>query len=410
MNEKVKRLLTPEGVQDLLPGLAGQKREVERGIQEIFGRWGYREVSTPAFEYSANFVGDMKAELEDKTYRFSDERGRSLVLRPDFTLPLARVAATYLAGEVKPLRLCYGGNIYRYASSRQGKQRELAQAGVELIGCAGAGSDAEVIALAAGVLKELGLSEFTLCLGHVGFLQKLLDSYGVEQEAGDQIKDFFNKKDFVSLKDMVNSLPLSETIKENILRIPALRGGKEVLSEAAGMAPEGAAHDSLDTLAEIWQALDDYGVSSFITLDLGLVRTMEYYTGMVFEGYTTGMGYPICGGGRYDQLLGNFGPEQPAVGFALNLDHLLDVLQRIKKLPAVSGFTYMAYEQGSRQRAFAAALELRAQGQKVVVDTEYRTKDDALCESKARGALRMLYFISEVAEDEVVSGEDETTC
>ncbi len=400
MNEKIKRLLTPEGVKDLLPGLAGQKREVEREIQEIFGRWGYREVSTPAFEYSANFVGDMKAELADKTYRFLDERGRSLVLRPDFTLPLARVAATHLAGEIKPLRLCYGGNIYRYASSRQGKQRELPQAGVELIGCAGAAGDAEVIALAAAVLRALGLFEFTLCFGHVGFLQKLLDSYGVEPEAAEQIKDYFNKKDYVSLKEMVGGLPLDEAIKGNILRIPTLRGGREVLSQAAGLAPAGAAHEALATLDEIWQALDDYGVSSFITLDLGLVRTMDYYTGMVFEGYTAGMGYPICGGGRYDQLLGHFGPEQPAVGFALNLEHLMEVLQRIRRLPAISGFTYAAYEEGSRKRAFAAASELRGEGQKVIVDIEPRTNEDALNRCKAMGASRMLYFISEAGVEE----------
>lgn len=392
MNEKLKRLLTPEGVRDLLPGMAGQKRELEMRIQASFGRWGYSEVSTPAFEYSANFVDEMKAELEDKVYRFLDERGRTLVLRPDFTLPLARVVATHLAATPWPLRLCYGGDIYRYAPGQQGKQRVVTQAGVELIGSGCAGADAEVIALAADVLQGVGLAEFTLCLGHVGFLESLLAAYEVEEAQRETIKFYFNSKDFVSLKALVQSLALSAAAKEAILRVPGLRGDKDVLLQAAELVPAGTADEPLRLLAEVWEILEDYGATQFTTLDLGLVRMLDYYTGIVFEGYTGGLGYALCGGGRYDQLLGHFGSEMPAVGFALNTDHLLSVLQRLKRLPAGQEPVFVGYGAAGRAAAFLKGNELRRQGVSVIVDNLEREQAGACQEGERLGAVKVVYI------------------
>ncbi len=392
MNEKLRRLLTPEGVRDLLPEMAGQKRELEKRIQASFSRWGYGEVSTPAFEYSANFVDEMKAELTDKAYRFLDERGRTLVLRPDFTLPLARVVATHLTANPLPLRLCYGGDIYRYTHGQQGKQRVVTQAGVELIGSGCAGADAEVIALAVDVLQELGLVEFTFCLGHAGFLEGLLAAYEVAEAERETIKFYFNSKDFVSLKTFVQSLDLSENAKKAVLRIPWLRGGKEVLGEAAKLVPGGAADEPLSLLAEVWEVLADYDASKYITLDLGLVRMLDYYTGMVFEGYTGGMGYALCGGGRYDQLLGNFGSQKPAVGFAINVDHVLKVLQRVKEMPALSELVFVGYGTEQRAAAFVEAARLRRQGERVLVDVQERPQGAAWAEGERLGAAKAIYL------------------
>lgn len=392
MNEKLKRLATPEGVRDLLPDAAGQKRELDGKIQGLFSQWGYREVSTPAFEYSASFAEGMKEDLEDRVYRFLDERGRTLVLRPDFTAPLARVAATHLSRAPKPLRLCYGGNIYRYSSGQQGKQRELTQAGVELIGDGSAGSDAEIIALAAESLLALGLEEFTLCLGHIGFLDNLLSAYGLDAPGSETIKYLLSKKDFVSLGEMAAKLNLSSAAREAVMRVTCLRGGKETLCEAASLLPPGSSTGALTVLEEIWRVLEDYGITRFITVDLGLVRMMDYYTGMIFEGYTRGVGYPICGGGRYDQLLQHFGPDEPAVGFALNTDYLLAVLQRQKKLPAPPGLTFIAYADGNRAGAISAAITEREKKERVIVDTKPRGEEEAKHKAMQCGASRLLYY------------------
>ncbi|NLM51609.1 MAG: ATP phosphoribosyltransferase regulatory subunit [Firmicutes bacterium] len=391
MTEVLKRRQIPEGVRDLLPDLAGQKRKLEEFIQQVFSRWGYREVSTPAFEYSEIFAADLKAGLENSIYRFPDEQGRMLVLRPDFTLPIARVVAVHFAEGPLPLRLCYGGEIFRYAGGLQGKQRALTQAGVELMGDATPGSDAEVVALAAAVLQEAGLDEFTLCLGHVGFLDLLLAAYDLLPQDVEKIKLLFNKKDFVTLKEMVTKLKISEQAKESIMQIPLLRGGVEVLTKARALLPAGANVQPLELLQEIWSVLEDYKVTQFVTLDLGMVRMMNYYTGMVFEGYTNGLGYPLCGGGRYDQLLTNFGCELSAVGFAVSLDHLLTVLTRQKKLPELLEPLFVAFDESGRENAIATAQTLRRQGAVVIVDLKAATYEEAFQAGCRLGATRLLY-------------------
>jgi ATP phosphoribosyltransferase regulatory subunit len=391
MNEKLRRLLTPEGVRDLLPALAEAKRVVEAQLQEVFKRFGYREVSTPAFEYAASFVTASAESLEEKMYRFPDERGRMMILRPDFTVPLARLAATHLAGESRPLRLCYGGSIYRHTSGHVTRRREMAQAGVELIGGHCAGSDAEVVALAVTSLQELGLEQFTVCLGHVGFLQSLLETHEINGKAGEQARAYLNSKDFVSLREMTQGLPLSPFARECLLQVPALRGGREVLAAAAKLAPGERGEAALAVLDEVYQIIDDYGLARFVTLDLGLVRDMDYYTGLVFEGYTPGIGFPLCGGGRYDNLLGFFGPEQPAVGFALNIDHLLAVLQRLKGLPGGRELTFVGYGEAGRVQAFTLAQELRRNGNGVIVDLTVRPREEAELEGERLGAARTYY-------------------
>jgi ATP phosphoribosyltransferase regulatory subunit len=391
MNEKLRRLLTPEGVRDLLPGSAEAKRAVENRLQEVFRRFGYREVSTPAFEYAASFLTASADSLEENMYRFPDERGRMMVLRPDFTVPLARLAATHLAGEPRPLRLCYGGSIYRHTSGLVTRRREMAQAGVELIGGECAGSDAEVVALAVTSLRELGLEQFTVCLGHVGFLQSLLETHEINGKAGERARAYLNSKDFVSLREMTQALPLDAAARECLLQVPKLRGGREVLAMAAQLAPGKRGEAALAALDEVWQILDDYGLAGYVSLDLGLVRDMDYYTGLVFEGFAPGIGFPLCGGGRYDNMLGFFGPEQPAVGFALNIDHVLAVLQKLWKLPAVGELVFIGYGKAGRVQAFALARELRGQGTGVIVDVKARDKAGAELEGKRLGAVRTCY-------------------
>jgi ATP phosphoribosyltransferase regulatory subunit len=395
VDDKTRRLITPDGVKDLLPGVAGRKREVENRVQEVFSLFGYREVATPAFEYSSTFAGEMNGDLEGKLYRFLDERGRTMALRPDFTFPLARLAATHLSGGAGPLRLCYSGSVWRYATSQQGRQREIAQAGVELIGSGSAAADAEVAALAVESLLAAGLAEFTVCLGHVGFLQSLLAAHGVTGEPGERVKGYFNRKDFVSLKEYVAALPLAGHPRRCILGVTALRGGRDVLDSAAALLPPGTGRDSLERLDEIRLMLGEYGVGEFITFDLGLVRSLDYYTGMVFEGYTAGLGFPVLGGGRYDRLLGLFGRDLPAVGFGLNLDHLLSVLERRGCFDRAGEPVFACYGEGGREAAVQEARNLRREGRPVILDVEARSREEAQAEAEKRGAAAMVYCTPE---------------
>lgn len=385
------KMMVPEGVHDLLPELAACKRAVENRILDVFTRWGYRETVTPVFEYSVVFDGMSDGSPEGAAYRFMDERGRSLVLRPDFTAPLARVATTSLAGEPRPLRLCYCGNIYRHVMGLTGHRREMAQAGVELIGAKGTGSDAEAVALAVAALKETGLSGFKICIGHVGFLKTLLDACGVEGETGELAKKYLNIKDFVSLRQLVESLGLTPVARESLLGLSTLRGGREVLERAATLLPAGCENILLQ-LSDLWEMLNEYGVENDVSLDLSMVRDMAYYTGMVFEGYAPGLGFPVCGGGRYDSLLSRFGMADPAVGFGISIDNLLALLGKQGRLPGQTPAVFFCYNSAGRRDAYGMALSLRAEGCPVIVDTEPRSPAAAQKEALRRKESSFLYF------------------
>jgi ATP phosphoribosyltransferase regulatory subunit len=357
VDKKLQFLRKPEGFRDLLPREAGLKRCAEDILSRLFAAWGYREVVPSTVEYSSIFTAGMKADFEDKLYRFSDERGRTLVLRPDLTLPLARIVAAHMQEEPLPLRFFYQGSIFRYLAGKAGRQREFYQAGVELLGEKGPLADGELLALAAASLKALGIQDAKLCLGNLGFVNSYLERTGLAAPEREQVKHYLSEKDLVGLETYVEGLLLSRAAKEDVLAITRLKGGREVLAEAAGWVQR----EDVGDMQELFTILEAHGVTGQVLVDLGLVRGLDYYTGIVFEGYTSNMGSPICGGGRYDQLLQGFGRDLPAVGFAFHMDHVLLLLSR-QGLPGgapAPGRTLVAFAPGLEGEACRLAARLR---------------------------------------------------
>ncbi len=390
MDKPVQYFRKPEGVKDLLPKMAALKGWCEGVLNNVFSTWNYQEVVPPTVEYSSIFTAGMKSDFEEELYRFPDERGRTLVLRPDFTLPLARIVATHMAGEPLPLRLFYQGNIFRYISPKKGRQREFYQSGVELIGGNAPRADAEVIALAVASLAALGINEAKICLGSLNFLNRFLQHKGLKEEEKEAVKKIFSRKDFVALERYVNELSIGEKDRQEILTIPALKGGKEVLLEAAKMLP--GESPCLEELAELFNLLECMGVAEKVMIDLGLVRGLDYYTGIIFEGYTSSLGSPICGGGRYDQLLGFFGPDLPAVGFALNIDNILLLLSR-KGCEAFSDpRTLVAFSPEGTAHAYGLASRLRKEGEVVEVALASMVFEEAKKYAQARDIDKFVYF------------------
>ncbi len=360
MEKKLQYLRKPEGFKDLLPREAALKRRSELVLSRLFAAWGYREVVPSTVEYSSIFTAGMKTDYEEKLYRFSDDRGRTLVLRPDLTLPLARVVSTHLQEEPLPLRLFYQGSIFRYLPSKAGRQREFHQSGVELLGSRGPLADAELLALAVASLKALGMGDAKIFLGNLGFVNSYLARTGVSAEEGERVKAHLSGKDLVGLEAYVEGLSLGRQAKEDLLGLSRLKGGREVLAEAAAWVQ----HRDVGDMAELFTILDSHGVAGDVLVDLGLVRGLDYYTGIVFDGYTGNLGSPICGGGRYDQLLGCFGRDLPAVGFAVNMDNVLLLLSR-QGFPADApspGSTLVAFAPGLQGEACRAAARLREAG------------------------------------------------
>jgi ATP phosphoribosyltransferase regulatory subunit len=306
---------TPSGTRDVLPDEMRELRAMTDRIREVFDHAGYGEIYTPALEYEQTFergnIGGARP-----AYRVFDEHGSVLVLRPDMTVPIARVVATRYAHAEPPLRFCYVAHAYRGVRPQRGQSREFLQAGVELIGVPGAQGTAEVLSVLCAALDAAGLDSYRVGLGDASLYPSLLEAFQVDPGRSELILTELAAGDFVGVDQEVRALGLAEPDAELLLRLAHTRGGPEVLE---GM--KGALHDALSGMREV-HALLAPDVAERIIFDLGLVRSLGYYTGPLFQVYDPAYGVPLGGGGRYDELLGSFGRALPAVGFALNVERV----------------------------------------------------------------------------------------
>jgi ATP phosphoribosyltransferase regulatory subunit len=305
----------PSGTRDVLPDEMRELRAMTDRIRAVFDTAGYGEVSTPALEHEQTF-SRANLPVSASAYRVFDGQGDVLVLRSDMTVPIARLAATRYAHVEGPLRFCYLASAWRGVRAGRGQSREVMQAGVELLGAGGASGTAEVLTLLCAALDAAGLENYRIGLGDASLYPSLLEAVGVELEQRELILSELSQGDFVGAEREIRSLGLPAEQVELLLRLARTRGGSEVLE---GL--EGALHEAIAPLREV-HALLSAAVAERVIFDLGLVRSLGYYTGAVFLVYDPAFGMPIGRGGRYDDLLGTFGRPLPAVGFALNVERL----------------------------------------------------------------------------------------
>jgi ATP phosphoribosyltransferase regulatory subunit len=284
-------------------------------IRGVFEHAGYGEVYTPALEYESTLQGGWTG-LTRPAYRVFDEQGNVLVLRTDMTIPIARLVATRYAHADPPLRFCYFAHAYRGVRPQRGQSRELLQAGVELIGSSTPDGTAEVLNVLCAALDAAGLETYRVGVGDASLYPGLLDTLGVGPEARERVLQALVEGDFVGVEREVQTFGVAPDEADLLLRVPRIRGGPEVLERLSGVLEEAA------TGMRAIHALLEAEVAARVIFDLGLVRSLGYYTGAVFQVYDPAYGVPIGSGGRYDELLGQFGRPLPAVGFALNIERL----------------------------------------------------------------------------------------
>jgi ATP phosphoribosyltransferase regulatory subunit len=305
----------PSGTRDVLPDETRELRTITDALRGVFEGAGYGEVSTPALEYESVVS---RAEMDEArpAYRLFDESGAILVLRSDMTVPIARVVATRYAGAPTPLRFSYFAHCYRGVRPQRGQSREMLQAGIELIGAPAPHGTAEALGVLCGALDVVGLKDYRVGLGDASLFPALMDSLRVPQEIRHELLHTLARRDFVELEGRLGQTGLSEEARALLLEVPQRRGGPGVLRDVPGPAAEAVAG-----MRDV-HALLEPNVAERVIFDLGLVRSIGYYTGAVFEVYDPALGAPIGGGGRYDELLGRYGRSLPAVGFALEVDRL----------------------------------------------------------------------------------------
>ena len=315
---------TPDGVQDILPDLCREKRELEQVLRAHLIVSGYSEIETPAIEFFDVFDNDTARIPQETMFKFFDRDGRILVLRPDFTVPVARMAATRLTGKADyPARLFYIGDTFRFEESGGGKKNQFTQAGLELLGAGGVRADAEVIAQAVECLKKAGLKEFRMDIGQVEFFKAIMQEAGFSPSDMEEVRKRIDRKDDPGLRELACTRDMDPRIRELVLKLPHLCGSPDLLDSLREAPLNERASRALDNLAGIFGLLKGMGLSDSVSMDLGMVSSLQYYTGMIFKGFTRGIGYPVLSGGRYDSLMGTFGRECPATGFSIGINLLM---------------------------------------------------------------------------------------
>lgn len=361
---KPKGFEKPIGVRDYLPYAAGKLRAIERSVLDCMASWGYRQIMTPTMEYY-DTVGVASSTSDQKLFKLLNNRGTTMVLRSDMTSPIARVVSSLLKEEPLPLRLSYHANVFRSIEEEAGKEAEFFQTGVELVGDDSPEADAEVVALAVASLQAAGVVSFKIAIGHVGFLNGLIEEAIPEQGDREALKEGLLHRDYVGFRETLAGLSIPLEKKEELEGILRLRGGKEVCGQALELSHSPLAQHSVQHLSKVWDALEDHGVAQHVMIDLTMIGDFSYYTGMTFEGYAADLGFPVCSGGRYDNLLQQFGRPAPATGFALKTNRILDGVDGIEFSPQLP--VLLQYDAAHRKEALAEARKLRADGRSVMM-------------------------------------------
>ncbi|MBQ9413601.1 MAG: ATP phosphoribosyltransferase regulatory subunit [Clostridia bacterium] len=368
---KQYRRQTPLGTKDLLLEESRVRRDVERTLTSLFESRGFSEVMTPGMEYFDVFSGEKPVVDPEQMYKMTDTKGRLLVMRPDSTLPIARLAATRLANAPLPLRLYYAQDVFRMNVGLTGRPDQEFQAGVELIGVSGMKADIEMIALAASALKKTALGGYRLEIGHIGFFESLMEELETDPDVQEEIRSRIEQKNYAALGDLLDRLPQTDAVAA-LRRLPRLFGSAEVLDAAGALCQSERGKEALHYLASLYQALSKLGLGEQVMIDLGMLHVNEYYTGVIFRGYIEGSGETVLSGGRYDALVREFGEDRAATGFAINVDAITNVLrQRGSARPQNPCAVLVHAQDGMEAQALAQVESLTEQG----VSAEYSVFD-----------------------------------
>ncbi|MBN1639874.1 MAG: ATP phosphoribosyltransferase regulatory subunit [Anaerolineae bacterium] len=367
----------PSGFSDLFLDEAARQIWLGDTLRDLFYRWGYAPVIPPTVAYAE----DLPTETVAGVYRFLDREGHALALRADLTLPVARIAGTRLYDQELPLRLCYVERVFRHIAPQAGKRREFTQAGVELIGADTPEADAEVVALAAEALRSIGIPDIHLAVGQMAFFGALLGELALPRAHVVRLKEAIDRRNDALLDAVLGEIGVPPELHALLRALPSLSGKRDVLERARQITPLDAAHHALDRLDAVIEILEAYGLTDQVLVDLGEVRGMDYYTGLVFEGYASGVGHALCSGGRYDGLVGRFGPDLPAVGFGIDVG-----LVRLAVEPPVHLAPDLVVQRCAHRACHDAVCALRARGMRVIVDVADRCDHELIAYAHRRGA------------------------
>lgn len=397
-----KLLHTPEGVRDIYDNECKKKLKILHKMHHVLSLYSYNDIETPTFEFFDIFNQDKGSATSNEMYKFFDRENNTLVLRPDITPSIARCAAKYYQDEDLPIRLCYQGNTFFNTHNHQGKLNEITQLGAELINDDSSAADAEVIATVIDCFLAAGLKEFQIEIGEVDFFKGILEEARLDKDTVDTIRDYIHNRNFFGLESLIKELDVNEEVKKVLFSFDQLFGGYEMLENARTLVTNAVSLEAIRRLEKVYNALSYSGYEKYISFDFSLLSRYEYYTGIMFRGYTYGTGDAVVKGGRYNNLLSQYGKDAPAIGFAFYIDDLMMAISRQKiEVPIDNSDSIILYDIERQKTAIRLANQLRRSDRKVELIRKSRKKEirDYAAYGKKNHFSGMFYLTSDTTVD-----------
>ena len=388
-----KLLQTPDGVRDTYDVECKKKRKVMHELHHILELYSYHDIETPTFEFFDIFNRDKGSAPSNEMYKFFDRDNNTLVLRPDITPSIARCVAKYYADEELPVRLCYTGNTYTNTLKLQGKLKEVTQIGAELVNDDSSAADAEIIATVIDCFNEI--SDFQIEIGQIDYFKGLVAESGISEDEEDQIKEYIHIKNFFGLEEYVDALDISDSLKKAFVAFDSLFGGISMLDKAEGYVSNETSLEAVKRLRRVYAALECYGYQDHISFDLGMLDGYNYYTGIIFRGYTYGTGDAVASGGRYDGLVAQFGKDAPSIGFAFTVEELIMAMNRQNiDIDVDYSNTIILYDIENQGKAIKAGMKLRSEGRKIelIRKSQKKSVDDYIEYAGREHFSGLIYF------------------
>lgn len=363
----MKKFAIPEGTRDLILGECTAKKRLQDAIEQVFDSYGYKEIVTPSIEFYQTYQTGFEQIQDEAMYKFLDHNGSILTLRMDMTVPIARVAATKFKDQNPPLRFRYCANVYKVKESFAGKRNEVTDCGIELLGLNEKQSDLEILVCALEVMECMQQEPYTLEIGNVNFFHTAVELLGLTKDETEILADLIDRKSLTELKEYLNTLMLTAADKQFFLQLPWLCGSADMLEDALVCCFDERLKKIVENLQQLYRQLAELGYENRITFDLGKLPHLNYYSGILFEGFVPGIGTSVLSGGRYDSLLEKFGEPLPAIGFSVKLDAVLPVLNLKQKEATLT----LCYPYERKVEALRKAKELRKTARVELLCGEY---------------------------------------
>lgn len=372
------RKYIPEGMRDILFDECAKKIEMQNVLRKIYKGRGYSEVISPTLEFYDVFNLENQPIEQEKMYKLFDNQGRIMVLRPDMTTPIARIVSTKIKKMNYPLKLCYTSNIFRVNEKLNGKLSEITQSGVEIIGSDTIMADAEVIITSIKALQAAGIKNFKIEIGEVGFFKSVLEQTGLIGEEKIRLTRIIENKNSAALKEFLNKKVryISEKQIKILESLPMLFGSIDILDKAEKLAEGNEYCNSLEKIKQLYEIIKSASYEKYLIIDLGMVQNLNYYTGIIFRGYTGDVGDDILTGGRYDNLTGEFGNNKYCTGFAINVDGIMTALEKQNNLKKVYEKQYVIFAKRNKMQDAHNMLDSMISENKVVEISLFNTLEE----------------------------------